>query len=183
MQRRVELPPGEDVLIGRAVAAVLRVPTAEHGVAAELLRHAGEDVGELHAGDGRVDRAELSKPARPLNKERWAGAVDVVGSHTLANVVSMTKYGGTVAACGLAGGMDLTTSVAPFILRGVTLAGIDSVMAPKPQRLEAWSRLARDLDKAKLAAMTVTRPASDVVALAPDILAGKVRGRVVLELG
>jgi acrylyl-CoA reductase (NADPH) len=130
-----------------------------------------------------VDRAELSKPARPLNKERWAGAVDVVGSHTLANVVSMTKYGGTVAACGLAGGMDLTTSVAPFILRGVTLAGIDSVMAPKPQRLEAWSRLARDLDKAKLAAMTVTRPASDVVALAPDILAGKVRGRVVLELG
>ena len=95
----------------------------------------------------------------------------------------MTKYGGTVAACGLAQGMDLPTSVAPFILRGVTLAGIDSVMAPKPTRVEAWSRLAADLDRAKLAAMTVTRPAADVVALAPEILAGKVRGRVVLELG
>jgi acrylyl-CoA reductase (NADPH) len=130
-----------------------------------------------------IDRAELSKPARPLNKERWAGAVDAVGSHTLANALSMTKYGGTVAACGLAQGMDLATSVAPFILRAVTLAGVDSVMAPKPLRVEAWSRLAGDLDRAKLEAMTVTRPAADVVALAPEILAGKVRGRVVLELG
>ena len=130
-----------------------------------------------------IDRAELSGPARPLGKERWAGGVDAVGSHTLANVLSMTRYGGTVAACGLAQGMDLTTSVAPFILRGVTLAGIDSVMAPKAARVEAWARLARDLDRTKLAAMTVTRPAADVVSLAPDILAGKVRGRVVLELG
>jgi acrylyl-CoA reductase (NADPH) len=129
-----------------------------------------------------IDRAELAGPARPLGKERWAGGVDAVGSHTLANVLSMTKYGGTVAACGLAQGMDLTTSVAPFILRGVTLAGVDSVMAPKAARVEAWSRLARDLDKEKLRAMTVTRPASDVVALAPDILAGKIRGRIVLEL-
>ena len=129
-----------------------------------------------------IDRAELSGPAKPLGKERWAGGVDAVGSHTLANVLSMTKYGGAVAACGLAQGMDLTTSVAPFILRGVTLAGINSVMAPKPVRVEAWNRLARDLDKAKLAAMTVTRPVADVVALAPDILAGKVRGRVVLEI-
>jgi len=130
-----------------------------------------------------IDRKELAGPARPMGKERWAGAVDAVGSHTLSNALSMTKYGGTVAACGLAQGMDLTTSVAPFILRGVTLAGIDSVMAPKPARVEAWARLARDLDKKKLAAMTVTRPAADVVALAPDILAGKVRGRIVLELG
>jgi acrylyl-CoA reductase (NADPH) len=130
-----------------------------------------------------IDRAELSGPARPLGKERWAGGVDAVGSHTLANVLSMTKYGGAVAACGLAQGMDLATSVAPFILRGVTLAGVDSVMAPKAARLEAWSRLARDLDKGKLAAMTVTRPLADVTALAPDILAGKVRGRVVLEVG
>ena len=129
-----------------------------------------------------IDRAELSGPAKPLGKERWAGGIDAVGSHTLANVLSMTKYGGAVAACGLAQGMDLTTSVAPFILRGVTLAGINSVMAPKPVRVEAWNRLARDLDKAKLAAMTVTRPVADVVALAPDILAGKVRGRVVLEI-
>jgi acrylyl-CoA reductase (NADPH) len=104
-----------------------------------------------------------------------------VGSHTLANVLSMTGYGGAVAACGLAQGMDLATSVAPFILRGVALAGVDSVMAPKERRVEAWSRLARDLDKAKLAAMTVTRPLSDVTALAPDILAGKVRGRIVLD--
>lgn len=130
-----------------------------------------------------LDRAELAGPARPLGKERWAGAVDVVGSTTLANVISMTKYDGCVAACGLAQGMDLPSSVAPFILRGVTLAGVDSVMAPKPRRLEAWTRLARDLDIAKLDALTVTRPIGDAVALAPEILAGKVRGRVVLEIG
>ncbi len=130
-----------------------------------------------------IDRAELSGPAKPLGKERWAGGVDAVGSHTLANVLSMTKYGGAVAACGLAQGMDLTTSVAPFILRGVTLAGVDSVMAPKAARVQAWSRLARDLDRAKLAALTVTRTLADVLTLAPDILAGKVRGRVVLEIG
>ncbi len=130
-----------------------------------------------------IDRAELSAPARPLGKERWAGGIDAVGSHTLANVVSMTKYGGAVAACGLAQGMDLASSVAPFILRGVTLAGIDSVMAPKAVRIEAWNRLARDLDKTKLNALTVTRPMADVMALAPEILAGNVRGRVVLELG
>jgi acrylyl-CoA reductase (NADPH) len=129
-----------------------------------------------------IDRSELAGTPRPLNKERWAGAIDSVGSATLANVLSMMKYGGAVAACGLAQGMDLPASVAPFILRAVTLAGIDSVMAPKAARVEAWARLARDVDKAKLAAMTVKRPAADVVALAPDILAGKVRGRVVLEL-
>ncbi len=129
-----------------------------------------------------IDRAELSGPARPLGKERWAGGVDAVGSHTLANVLSMTSYGGAVAACGLAQGMDLATSVAPFILRGVTLAGVDSVMAPKPSRIEAWRRLARDMDMAKLNALAVKRPLEDVVALAPEILAGKVRGRVVLEV-
>ena len=115
-----------------------------------------------------IDRAELSGPARPLNKERWAGAVDTVGSTTLANVISMTKYDGCVTACGLAQGLDLPGSVAPFILRGVTLAGVDSVMAPRARRLEAWSRLARDLDLAKLDAMTVTRPIADVETLAPD---------------
>lgn len=130
-----------------------------------------------------IDRAELSGPARPLNKERWAGAVDTVGSTTLANVISMTKYDGCVTACGLAQGLDLPGSVAPFILRGVTLAGVDSVMAPRPRRLEAWSRLARDLDIAKLDAITVTRPIADVTTLAPAILEGKVRGRVVFELG
>ena len=130
-----------------------------------------------------VDRTEFSGAPRALNKERFAAAVDSVGSNTLANVLSMIKYGGTVAACGLAQGMDLPGSVAPFILRGITLAGIDSVMAPKAKRLDAWARLVRDLDRSKLDAMTVTRPLADVLALAPEILAGRIRGRVVLEVG
>lgn len=130
-----------------------------------------------------IDRSELSGPARPLGKERWAGAVDVAGSHTLANAISMTRLHGCVAACGLAQGMDLQSSVAPFILRGVTLAGIDSVMAPKAKRVVAWERLARDLDRTMLAELTVTKPIADVQALAPEIVAGKVRGRIVLEIG
>jgi acrylyl-CoA reductase (NADPH) len=129
-----------------------------------------------------IERSELSAPARPLGKERWAGAIDVAGSHTLANALAMTSYGGCVAACGLAQGMDLTTSVAPFILRGVTLSGIDSVMAPKPKRLKAWQRLAADLDRGKLDELTETRRLADVTALAPEILAGHVRGRIVLEV-
>jgi acrylyl-CoA reductase (NADPH) len=129
-----------------------------------------------------IERAELAGPARPLGKERFAGVIDSVGSNTLANAIAQTQYGGCIAACGLAQGMDLSGSVAPFILRGVTLAGIDSVMAPKPKRIAAWSRLARDLDPAKLDAMTVTRPVTDVEALAPQILAGQIRGRVVLTM-
>jgi acrylyl-CoA reductase (NADPH) len=130
-----------------------------------------------------IARAELSEPGRPIGKERWAGAVDVAGSHTLANVIAQTMYGGTVAACGLAQGLDLKASVAPFILRGVTLAGIDSVMAPKTIRLQAWQRLSQDLPLDKLDQFTETRPLKDALALAPDILAGKVRGRIVLEVG
>ena len=129
-----------------------------------------------------VDRAELAEPGRPLGKERWGAAVDSVGSHTLANVLAGTRYGGTVAACGLAQGMDLPGSVAPFILRGVTLAGVDSVMAPMPARLDAWARLAHDLSPAALDAITETRPLADAPALAEDILAGKVRGRIVLTV-
>lgn len=129
-----------------------------------------------------IDRAELAGPARPLGKERWAGAVDVAGSHTLANALSMTRLHGCVAACGLAQGMDLQSSVAPFILRGVTLAGIDSVMAPLSKRVEAWDRLARDLDRGKLAELTVTHKLGDVLDLAPEIIAGKIRGRIVLEV-
>jgi acrylyl-CoA reductase (NADPH) len=129
-----------------------------------------------------IDRAQLAVPARPLGKERWAGGIDAAGSHTLANLLSMTQYGGTIAACGLAQGMDLATSVAPFILRGVNLAGIDSVMAPKALRREAWTRLAQDLDKGKLKAITTSRPLEEVTALAPEILAGNIRGRVVLEV-
>ena len=129
-----------------------------------------------------IDRAELSAPGRPLGKERWAGAVDAVGSHTLANVIAQTRYGGAVAACGLAQGMDLPASVAPFILRGITLVGIDSVMCPTPRRIEAWSRLAKDLDLAKLEAMTNTAPLAEVPALAARILEGQVRGRVVIDV-
>ena len=129
-----------------------------------------------------IAREELSGPARPLGKERWAGAIDVAGSHTLANAIAQTRYGGCVAACGLAQGMDLASSVAPFILRGVTLAGIDSVMAPKPRRARAWDRLARDLPTATLDALSVTHPIAEVTALAPQIVAGQVRGRIVLEL-
>jgi acrylyl-CoA reductase (NADPH) len=130
-----------------------------------------------------VAREEFAAAPRMLGKERWAGAIDVAGSTTLGNVLSQTRYGGTVAACGLAQGMDLPTSVAPFILRGVTLAGIDSVMAPKPKRLAAWARLASDLDRAMLHAMTEARPVRDVVALAPEIIAGRVKGRIVLDVG
>jgi acrylyl-CoA reductase (NADPH) len=129
-----------------------------------------------------IDRAELSAPGRPLGRERWAGAVDVVGSHTLANVLAQIRYGGTVTACGLAQGLDLPGSVAPFILRGITLAGIDSVMCPTPRRTEAWSRLARDLDLGLLDQMTERAVLGDLPALATSILDGKVRGRVVVDV-
>lgn len=130
-----------------------------------------------------IDRAELSGPAKPLWREQWAGAVDTAGGNVLANVLSRIKYRGTVAACGLAAGMELPTTVAPFILRGVTLAGISSVMAPRELRIEAWGRLGRDLDMKKLESMTSTRPLRDVEELAVEILAGRIRGRVVLEVG
>jgi len=129
-----------------------------------------------------VPRAELSGEPRMLGKERWIGAVDSVGSKTLANVIASTSYGGAVAACGLAQGLDLPTSVAPFILRGISLLGIDSVQMPKPRRIQAWNRLARDLDVTKLASMTHTIPLSGVRKAAEDILAGKVRGRLVVEI-
>ncbi len=129
-----------------------------------------------------IDRATLSAPGKPLAKERWAGVVDSVGSHTLANACAATKYGGTVAACGLAQGMDLPASVAPFILRGVTLAGIDSVMAPRALREAAWARLARDLDVAKLEAMTQEVGLAEAIGLGAQILAGQVRGRVVVDV-
>lgn len=136
---------------------------------------------ELGAADV-IDRAELSAPGKPLAKERWAGVVDTVGSHTLANACASTKYGGVVTACGLAQGMDFPSSVAPFILRGVTLAGIDSVMAPRSVREAAWARLARDLDTAQLERMTREVGLADAIALGQDILAGQVRGRVVVNV-
>jgi acrylyl-CoA reductase (NADPH) len=129
-----------------------------------------------------IDRAELSAPGKAIGKERWAGVVDAVGSYTLANACATTKYGGAVAACGLAGGMDFPATVAPFILRGVTLYGIDSVMAPMALRQQAWARLAKDLDMAKLQSMTREIGMDAVVSTAAALLEGKVRGRVVVNV-
>ena len=129
-----------------------------------------------------IDRATLSAPGRPLARERWAGVVDSVGSHTLVNACAATRYGGVVAACGLAQGMDFPGSVAPFILRGVTLAGIDSVMAPMPLRLQAWDKLARDLDRAKLARMTEVIPLAGAIPAAARLMSGSVRGRLVVDV-
>jgi acrylyl-CoA reductase (NADPH) len=129
-----------------------------------------------------IDRAELSGPAKPLAKERWAGGIDSVGSTTLANILSMTKYRGAIAACGLAAGMDLPSSVAPFILRGVCLLGIDSVMCPIELRKIAWSRLASDLDRGKLTEITHEIGLDEVVNAGAKILAGQVRGRLVVKI-
>jgi acrylyl-CoA reductase (NADPH) len=129
-----------------------------------------------------IDRAELSGPAKPLAKERWAGGIDSVGSSTLANLLSMTKYRGAIAACGLAAGMDLPSSVAPFILRGVCLLGIDSVMCPIELRKQAWSRLATDLDSVKLAEITQEIGLDGVIDAGARVLAGQVRGRIVVKI-
>ncbi len=181
-------PGGGDVLVTGAAGGVGSVAIAllaglGHRVVASSRRQATEAGYLTGLGAAEViDAAEFQGPARPLGKERWAGAVDSVGSHTLANVLSQTRYGGVVTACGLAQGLDLPGSVAPFILRGITLAGIDSVMRPKPDRIEAWSRLARDLDLGKLDAMTSRASLADLPRLGGEILDGKVRGRVVVDL-
>ena len=130
-----------------------------------------------------IDRAELTQPGRPLEKERWAGAVDVAGGQLLANVCAAMRYRGVVTACGLAAGMAWPATVAPFILRGVTLAGVDSVMAPLPERIAAWRRLAQDLDVGLLESLLTDIELDDVLTVAPDLLAGQVRGRVVVRVG
>lgn len=161
-----------------AVLAKLGYPvTASTGRAdehSEYLRHLG--AGAI------IDRAELSDPGKPLQSQRWSGAVDAVGSHTLANALAQTVYGGTVTACGLAAGPDLPATVLPFILRAVTLVGINSVDAPLALREQAWDRLATDLDPALLAEMTTTIPLADAVAMSPEILEGRVRGRTVVDV-
>lgn len=129
-----------------------------------------------------IDRAELSEAGRPLGKERWIAGVDSVGSHTLANLLAQTQYGGAVAACGLAQGFDLPSTVMPFILRGVALLGVDSVMVPKQKRIKAWNRIAADLDMSKLDALTNTIGFDGIIGTAHDILDGKVRGRVIVDL-
>lgn len=129
-----------------------------------------------------LERSAFSSQGKPLGRERWAGAVDVVGSHTLANVCATTKYRGVVTACGLAGGMDFPSTVAPFILRGVTLAGIDSVMCPRPERIVAWQRLAEDLDISKLSAIANEIGLSEAIPTAAKLLDGRVRGRIIVDV-
>ncbi|WP_430425796.1 MDR family oxidoreductase [Phenylobacterium sp.] len=188
LERQGVKPDAGDILVTGAAGGVGSVAIAllarlGYRVVASSRRKDSE--GDYLTGLGAaevIDAAEFQGPARPIGKERWAGAVDSVGSHTLANVLSQTRYGGAVTACGLAQGLDLPGSVAPFILRGVTLVGIDSVMRPAPDRVEAWGRLARDLDLAKLEAMTSTATLSDLPRLASEILEGKVRGRVVVDV-
>ncbi|WP_295813105.1 MDR family oxidoreductase [uncultured Nitratireductor sp.] len=167
---------------GVGSVAVTLLAGQGHHVIASTGRAAEADYLKRLGAAEIIDREELSGPARPLGKERWAGGVDAVGSHTLANVLSMTSYGGAVAACGLAQGMDLPTSVAPFILRGVSLLGVDSVMAPKALRLEAWQRIARELDHARLASISNVIAFKDVLSAAQDIMDGTVRGRLVVEM-
>jgi acrylyl-CoA reductase (NADPH) len=130
-----------------------------------------------------IDRAELASPGKPLQKERWTAVVDAVGSHTLVNACAQTRWGGVVAACGLAGGGDLPGTVMPFILRSVTLAGVDSVMAPQPLRRQAWERLARDLDPALLETIAADIALDQAIECAQDLMAGKLRGRVVVTIG
>jgi acrylyl-CoA reductase (NADPH) len=168
---------------GVGSVAVALLAKAGHEVIASTGRQEEADyLKDLGAAEV-IDRAELTDKVRPLGKERFSGAIDTVGSTTLANVLSMTRYGGAVAACGLAGGMDLPASVAPFILRGVSLLGIDSVMCPLVVRKEAWRRLGNELDRTKLSAMTSSVPFAEVKDVAAKILEGKTRGRVVVEIG
>ena len=177
-----------EVLVTGATGGVGSVATAllaklGHRVIAATGKAAEADyLRSLGAADV-IDRAELAAPGKPLQKERWAAVVDAVGSHTLANACAQTRYGGVVAACGLAQGADLPATVMPFILRGVTLAGVDSVMAPQPLRREAWQRLARDLDPKRLETITTEVPLAQAIARAQDLMAGKLRGRVVVTIG
>jgi acrylyl-CoA reductase (NADPH) len=180
-------PKHGPIIVSGAAGGVGSVATA---VLSKLGHHVIASTGRMSEADYLkglgaaevIDRAELSGPAKALAKERWAGGIDSVGSTTLANILSMTKYGGAIAACGLAAGMDLPSSVAPFILRGVCLLGIDSVMCPIEPRTAAWSRLARDLDPAKLAEITHEIGLEGVIAAGAQILAGQVRGRIVVKI-
>ncbi len=187
LQRHGVQPADGDVLVTGATGGV-------GSVAIALLSRLGFRVtaasGKLAEADylhtlgaaAVLDRAELAAAGKPLQKERWAAVVDAVGSHTLANALAQTRYGGVVAACGLAQGMDLPASVAPFILRGVTLAGIDSVMAPLGLRQQAWNRLATDLDPALLDTMVTEVALQDAVGAAQRLMAGSVRGRIVVKI-
>jgi acrylyl-CoA reductase (NADPH) len=188
LEREGVTPERGDILVTGAsggvggVAIALLSKLGYRVIASTGRKASEEDYLKGLGADEIIDRSELSAPGRPLGKERWAGAVDSVGSQTLVNVLAQTRYGGAVAACGLAQGMDLPGSVAPFILRGVTLAGVDSVMCPKPRRIEAWRRLSTDLDLGRLDAMTRHVGLEEVSSLASAILEGKVRGRIVVDV-
>jgi putative YhdH/YhfP family quinone oxidoreductase len=166
---------------GVGSVAVALLSGLGHAVAASTGRPELHDYLRSLGATTIVDRADLSAPGRPLDKERWAAAVDSVGSQTLATVLCQTRYGGAVAACGLAGGNDLPTTVLPFILRGVSLLGVDSVMCPESTRFEAWQRLSTQLPLAQLDAITTVEPMSRIAELAERILSGQTRGRVVVD--
>lgn len=182
------LKPGDgDVLVTGATGGVGSVATAllgklGHRVTAATGKANEADYLRSLGASTVIDRAELSAPGKPLQKERWAAVVDAVGSHTLANALAQTRYGGVVAACGLAQGADLPSTVMPFILRGVTLAGVDSVMAPIELRRKAWARLATDLDPVKLETITEEVPLEAAIAKAHALMDGRARGRVVVKI-
>ena len=180
-------PGAGEVLVTGATGGVGSVAIAllarlGHRVIAATGKAAEADYLTKLGAAGVIDRAELAAPGKPLQKERWAAVVDAVGSHTLVNALAQTRYGGVVAACGLAQGHDLPGTVMPFILRGITLAGIDSVMAPRARREGAWARLARDLDPALLESMVEEVPLEGAVEAAQRLMAGQVRGRIVVRL-
>lgn len=187
LERQGVAPGAGDVLVTGATGGVGSVATAVlsklgHRVVAATGKSAEATYLRQLGAAAVIDRAELAAPGRPFQKERWAAVVDAVGSHTLANALAQTRYGGVVAACGLAQGSDLATSVLPFILRGVTLAGVDSVMAPQPLRRLAWRRLASDLDPARLDMITQEIVLDQAVEKARELIEGKVRGRIVVRI-
>ena len=187
LERHGVMPGDGEVLVTGATGgvgsiAIALLSTLGHRVvAASGKTHESGYLTKLGAA-AVIDRAELASPGKPLQKERWAAVVDALGSHTLVNALAQTRYGGVVAACGLAQGADLPATVMPFILRGVTLAGIDSVVAPRALREQAWQRLARDLNPALLESMVTDVPLADAPAAAAKLMAGQVRGRVVVKI-
>ena len=187
LERHGAKPGDGEVLVTGATGGVGSVAVAllsklGYRVTAATGKVAETDYLKALGASAVIDRAELSAAGKPLQKERWAAVVDAVGSHTLVNALAQTRYGGVVAACGLAQGADLPATVMPFILRGVTLAGIDSVMAPIAARRQAWERLASDLDPAKLAAITEEVGLDAVIVKAAELMQGRVRGRIVVRI-